>query len=71
MLCAPVVRSATTSSSGNSVGTGPGPPQLTTSRCAPSLISNASVEAVPSGAIRAGGGGPASMTTMVPSADRR
>ena len=43
-----------TSSSGSSVGSGPGPPQLTTSRCAPSDISNARVEAEPRAAIFCG-----------------
>ena len=35
------------------------------------LLSNASVEALPETAILGGGGGAASITNMVPSADRR
>ena len=65
--CAAVERSASTRSGGIADGLSPGPPQLTTSRWAPSLISIARVEAQPWPTLVEGGGA-ASITTTVPSA---
>ena len=60
---AAVVRSAWTRPAGRAPRDSPTPPQLTISRCGPSLISKASVEAQAPFSARGGGGGAASKTS--------